>query len=66
MTLYLFGNLVGRLVASYIIVWVVLLLVGKLDWRKAFRGSLRWYGILAVLVLFLLGMAAYSPKAGVG
>lgn len=58
MTLYLLGNLVGRLVASYLIVWLVLLLIGKLDWRKAFRGTRRWYAILAVVVLFVVGIAA--------
>ena len=66
MTLYLFGNLMGRLVASYLIVWLVLLLFNKFDWRKTFRGTVRWYGILAILLLFVLGIAAYSPEPGVG
>lgn len=62
MSLYLFGNLVGRLVLSYVIVWVVLFLVARFDWRKAFRGTTRWYGILAVLVLFLLGIGGLYQR----
>jgi hypothetical protein len=66
MSLYVFGNLFGRLVVSYLLVWVVLLLIAKFDWRKAFRNSRRWYAIVAVLILFLIGIAAFDERGGFG
>jgi len=66
MTLYLAGNLFGRLVVSYLVVWIVLFLVARFDWRLAFRRSVRWYGILATLLLFLLGVLAAKSGGGLG
>jgi hypothetical protein len=65
MTLYLLGNLLGRLVAAYLIVWVVSLFVARFDWRAAFRHSRKWYAILAVVLLFVVGIATLEPQAGV-
>ena len=36
--------------------WIVLLPVAKLDWRLAFRPSVRWYGVLSTFLIFLLGV----------
>jgi hypothetical protein len=66
MTLYLAGNLLGRLVVSYLIVWIVMLFVARFDWRAAFRRSIRWYGILATLALFLLGVLTAKSAGGLG
>jgi len=63
MTLYLLGNLVGRLVLSYSLVWLIVFCAMRFDWRKAFRGSVRWYGILGTLILFGLGVLA-SQRSG--
>ncbi len=62
--MYLLGNLVGRALVSYVLVWVVWWLVSRFDVRRAFARSLRWYSWLAVLVLSLLGMAAGVQSAG--
>ncbi len=54
---YLIGNLLGRLVVSYVLVWVVMFLgVSKLNWRTAFTSTHRWYGIVAVVLVFGLGV----------
>lgn len=62
MTGYLIANLLGRLVASYIIVWLVMFTLSKFDWRAGFRKAQRWYGILSVVVVFLLGVAGGAAK----
>lgn len=64
MTLYLFGNLLGRLVVSYALVWLVLWLFSRRDVRVAFRKSFRWYGILAVLALFAIGAGSMYAREG--
>lgn len=62
MSLYLLGNLAGRLVLCYVLVWLVMWLISPRDWRAAFRRMHRWYGFTAVAVLFVVGLAASSAS----
>jgi formate/nitrite transporter FocA (FNT family) len=62
--MYLLGNLIGRIIASYLIVWVICLLASRLNWRLAFKRSHRWYSLLAVILLTLLGLAVRIAKQG--
>ncbi len=62
MSAYLIGNLIGRLIASYLVVWVVLFIATKFDWRLAFRRTHKWYGLLAIAALFLLGLAGVAKQ----
>ena len=55
---YILGNFLGRAVVSYLLVWLVCWAVSRFDWRLAFKRSKRWYSLLAVVVLTLLGMAS--------
>jgi hypothetical protein len=65
LSLYVLGNLLGRLLMAYGIVWVVCLVLARGDWRMAFARSRRWPAVLAVLVLFGLGMAgSLGPSFG--
>jgi hypothetical protein len=64
MTLYAVGNLLGRLLLSYLIVWLVSLVFARGDWRAAFRRTTRWYSILGVLILFVLGVGATYRTGG--
>lgn len=65
LTLYVTGNLLGRLLASYLIVWLVCVAMGRDGWRAAVRRTGRWYSIVAVLVLFLAGLSGtLGPSAG--
>jgi hypothetical protein len=57
MSAYLIGNLLGRLVVSYALVWLVMFLCTRLRWRNAFRHTHRWFGVLGIGVIFLLGVA---------
>lgn len=61
---YLLGNFIGRLIISFVLVWIVWLLVSKLNWRQAFARSRRWYSLLAVVLLSLLGMGSAIVTAG--
>nr|WP_315400789.1 hypothetical protein [uncultured Duganella sp.] len=61
---YLLGNFIGRLLISFLLVWIVCLLTSKLNWREAFVRSKRWYSIVAVVVLALLGMGSAIVTAG--
>jgi hypothetical protein len=62
--IYLLGNLLGRALVSYVLVWLVCWLSCRFDWRIAFRRSVRWYGLLAVIVLALLGVGAAVGRGG--
>jgi hypothetical protein len=64
---YLLGNLLGRAVISYALVWLACWLISRLSWRVAFQCSTRWYSLLAVGLLTLLGMgAAVALRGGLG
>ena len=65
LSLYLVGNLLGRLVMAYLLVWLVCLALARGNWRDAFTRSRRWPAMLAVLVLFGLGLAgSVGPSFG--
>ncbi len=65
LTLYVLGNLLGRLLMSYLLVWLVCLAFARGDWRRAVQRTKRWYGLLAVAVLFAMGLAgSLGPSFG--
>jgi len=45
---YVIGNLLGRLLFSYLLVWFICFLASRFNWRAAFRKTRRWWGILCV------------------
>ena len=61
---FVLGNLLGRALLSLALVWVAFFLVSRLDWRLALARSRRWYGLLSVAVLTLLGMGSAVVSAG--
>lgn len=62
--LYVFGNLVGRALVSYALVWVVCWLASRFSWRAAFRRTARWYSMAAIVVLTLGGFGAAVVRQG--
>lgn len=51
------GNVLGRLFVSYALVWLLMWgIAPPRTWRGAFVRTHRWYGLLAALALFVLGM----------
>jgi predicted acyltransferase len=64
MDLFSIGNVLGRAVLVYALIWLVLyLLVAKRDWRAAFRHTGRWYGVLATITLTALGVAISASQS---
>lgn len=61
---YLLGNLIGRALVSYALIWLVCWLVSRFAWRAAFRLSARWYSVLGVIMLTLLGFGAALSRSG--
>ena len=61
---FVLGNLLGRLLVSYALVWLVLFLASRFNWRLAFARSKRWYSLLAVVALGVLGMGAAVVRSG--
>lgn len=61
---YILGNLIGRALVSYALVWLVCWLVSRFDWRAAFLRSRRWYSVVGVIALTLLGMGAAISRGG--
>lgn len=62
--LYLLGNLLGRGLVSYAIVWGACWLCSRFSWRAAFIRSYRWYSVAAVLVLTLGGLGGTLVRQG--
>jgi len=61
---FVLGNFLGRALLSFALVWVACWLASRLDWRTALARSRRWYGVLSVAVLTLLGMGSAIVNAG--
>lgn len=56
---YFVGNILGRLIMSFTLVWLVMFLFfSHFKWKAAFGRSVKWYGLLSVTVLFSLGIVA--------
>jgi hypothetical protein len=61
---YVVGNLLGRAIISYLLVWAACLAASRFNWRLAFKRSGRWYSLLAVTALTLLGMGGAIVRSG--
>lgn len=59
MSSYALGNLAGRLFISYVMVWLVMLIVSRIDWRSSLRRTHRWYGLTSIATVYALGMMAF-------
>lgn len=61
---FLFGNLIGRGLTSLLIVWLIWLCVSRFDRRLAWTRTKRWYSLLAVVAMTLLGLGSAVVTAG--
>jgi len=62
--MYILGNLLGRAIVSYVLVWVICFLFSRFQWKLAFKRSRRWYSILAVILLTILGVGGAISRNG--
>ena len=61
--IYILGNLVGRFIINYIIVWLFCLCLNKFKFRLAFKQSTRWHSWLIILLMTLLGLGASFKRS---
>lgn len=61
---FILGNLIGRALISFLLVFIVCLLASRFNRRAAWRRSKRWYSMVAVTVLTLLGMGGAIANVG--
>lgn len=54
--MYVIGNLLGRLIASYLLVLAVNLVFSRFKWRMALGKTHRPWGWVAVAAVFVLGV----------
>ncbi len=54
---YVIGNIVGRILMSYTLIFLVLFFASRANFKLAFDKSTRWYGVLSVIILFVLGIS---------
>jgi len=65
MTDYFIGNLLGRLLMSGLLIYVVLLLFNRFSFREALAGLKRPLSLAMILLVFALGLAGSSHAATV-
>jgi hypothetical protein len=63
---FVLGNFLGRAAISYVLIFLVCWAFSRFSWRLAFKRSGRWYSVLAVVVVTLLGMAVPLSRGGAG
>ena len=65
MSAYGLGNLIGRLVAAYALIWLVMwLMLARFSWRDAFRRTNHWSGLVATTTVYLIGLIAAQSTGG--
>lgn len=61
---YVLGNLIGRALISFLIVWVVWLCVSRFNLGAAWARSKRWYSWIVVALMTLLGLGSAVVTSG--
>ncbi len=60
MDAYMMGNIVGRLLTSYFLVFFAYLVFNKFEWRSVLGKINSWVGIPIVLIVFFVGLLEVS------
>lgn len=61
---FVVGNMVGRVVISYLVVLAVCCLLSEFRFRPAFAFSIRWYSLAIVALLAVLGAGVAVSRGG--
>lgn len=56
MDAYMIGNIVGRLLTSYFLVFFAYLVFNKFEWRVVLEKINSWVGVSIVLTVFFIGL----------
>lgn len=58
------GEVLGRLITSYVVVLAILLLVNKFKGNVALTKSKKWYSVAGTIFLFVVGLAVTTSQSG--
>lgn len=61
---FVLGNLFGRALVSYLLVFLACLVSARMQVRPALARSKRWYALSATLLLTVLGFASAVVNGG--
>jgi hypothetical protein len=61
---FILGNLIGRAITSYMMVWVICFLSSRFNTKLAYQRSLRWYSWVGIVVLTVIGLGGAILKHG--
>lgn len=64
MSIALAGQIFGRLIISYLVVFILMFLISRFDFKKALYHTHRWYGFLTLMTIFLLGISSQLITRG--
>lgn len=65
MEAFAIGFIFGRLLASFFIAWVIMLVFSGFNPKLAAKRAVKWYGLLLSFTIFFLGAAAsYVGSSG--
>lgn len=64
MDMALAGQIIGRLFLSYLLVLIIMLLISRFNLKRAFFHTHRWYGFIALVIVFLLGISSHLVSKG--
>lgn len=60
--MFILGNIIGRLIASYLIVWIANWIMSKFNYKKAVEKTHSKYGYLAISLVFLLPILTQTGR----
>ena len=59
MDIALAGQIIGRIILSYLVVWLIMFFVSRFNYKRAFYHAHRWYGFIILVIVFFLGMSSH-------
>jgi hypothetical protein len=60
--MFILGNIVGRLIAAYLLVWCANWLINKFNYKAAIKKTHSKYGYLAISIVFILPILAQGGR----
>lgn len=62
MDLYIIGNVVGRLLLSYVLVWLFNWVASKFNYQQSIKNTHSKYGYIAIALIFILPILSQTGK----
>lgn len=62
MDMYVIGNVVGRLLLSYVIVWLFNWVFSRFNYQQSIKKTHSKYGYIAIALIFILPILSQTGK----